>query len=248
MASFSAKESDLQDILPDNTLETRVPQAQVERTIAPAPSRYRNEISKYILRRSHDCIHCGKCAELCPYGVHVRKEGYKYFCEPKSHLCIGPACEKTEHYCVAACPKNGSADHRESHDGDPRRFPLDGGPDPGHLADGRDGQSASAGVRVRLRVRQFRRRVRQAAVQVPGQAAGERPEGPDRHEHRAEQPGRRPAADQHRRSLVWRRHVVRLGQQRHAAFQGAQRPWPGTPSPAPAKAATWNACGPTTTT
>ena len=105
MASFSAKESNLAAILPAKTLETRVPQVQVERKIATAPSRYRNEISKYILRRSHDCIHCGKCAEICPYGVHVRKGSYKLFCEPKSHLCIGPACEKTSHYCVAACPQ-----------------------------------------------------------------------------------------------------------------------------------------------
>ena len=85
MASFSAKESNLAAILPAKTLETRVPQVQVERKIATAPSRYRNEISKYILRRSHDCIHCGKCAEICPYGVHVRKGSYKLFCEPKSH-------------------------------------------------------------------------------------------------------------------------------------------------------------------
>ncbi len=106
MASFSVKESDLRDILPVNTLKTRVPQVQVERQVAPAPPRYRNEVSKYIIRRSHDCIHCSKCAQLCPYGVHVRKPGYKYFCEPKSYRCIGPACENTKHYCVAACPKS----------------------------------------------------------------------------------------------------------------------------------------------
>jgi glutamate synthase domain-containing protein 2/ferredoxin len=106
LASFSAKESKLQDILPANTLKTRVPQAQVERRIAPAPPRYRNEVSKYILRRNHDCIGCGKCAQLCPYGVHVCKPGYKYFCEPKSYHCVGPACEKTGHYCVTACPKS----------------------------------------------------------------------------------------------------------------------------------------------
>ena len=106
MASFSVKESDLRGILPANTLKTRVPQVAVERRIAPAPPRYRNEISKYIIRRSHDCIGCGKCAQLCPYGVHVRKDGYKYFCEPKSYHCAGPACEKTNHYCVAACPKS----------------------------------------------------------------------------------------------------------------------------------------------
>ncbi len=105
MASFSAKESDLRDILPANTLKTRVLQVEVERKIAPAPPRYRNEVSKYIIRRNHDCMQCGKCAQLCPYGVHVRKPGYKYFCEPKSYHCVGPACEKTDHYCVAACPK-----------------------------------------------------------------------------------------------------------------------------------------------
>jgi glutamate synthase domain-containing protein 2 len=106
LASFSVKESDLRGILPANTLKTRVPQVQVERKIAPAPPRYRNEVSKYIIRRSHDCIQCGRCAELCPYGVHIRKPGYKYFCEPKSYHCVGPACEKTNHYCVAACPKS----------------------------------------------------------------------------------------------------------------------------------------------
>jgi glutamate synthase domain-containing protein 2/ferredoxin len=99
-------EQTLKDILPANTLKTRGPQTQVERKIAPAPGRYRNELSKYILRRSADCIHCGKCAQLCPYGVHVQKEGYKYFCQPLSHKCIGTACEKTKHYCVAACPKS----------------------------------------------------------------------------------------------------------------------------------------------
>jgi glutamate synthase domain-containing protein 2 len=106
LASFSVKESDLRNILPANTLKTRVPQVQVERKIVPAPPRYRNEVSKYIIRRNHDCIQCGKCAQLCPYGVHVRKPGYKYFCEPKSYHCVGPACEKTDHYCVAACPKS----------------------------------------------------------------------------------------------------------------------------------------------
>ncbi|MBN1506902.1 MAG: hypothetical protein JW955_08650, partial [Sedimentisphaerales bacterium] len=106
MASFSARGSDLRDILPANTLKTRVSQVEVERKIAPAPPRYRNEVSKYIIRRNHDCMHCGKCAQLCPYGVHVRKPGYRYFCEPKSYRCIGSACEKTDHYCVAACAQS----------------------------------------------------------------------------------------------------------------------------------------------
>ena len=41
--------------LPENTLKTRVPQEQVERVVKPAPSRYRNEIAKYIVHRSLDC-------------------------------------------------------------------------------------------------------------------------------------------------------------------------------------------------
>jgi glutamate synthase domain-containing protein 2/NAD-dependent dihydropyrimidine dehydrogenase PreA subunit len=61
-------------------------------------------MAKYIIRRSDACTKCGKCAELCPYDVHVAKEGYKYFAMPQSHRCIGFACEKTDHFCVDKCP------------------------------------------------------------------------------------------------------------------------------------------------
>lgn len=105
MADFLVQERKIEEILPANTLRTRVPQAEVPREIKPAPSRFRNEIGKYVVHRSSECIRCGKCAEVCPYGVHVFKPGYKYFASPKNHLCIGPACEKTDHYCVASCPK-----------------------------------------------------------------------------------------------------------------------------------------------
>lgn len=106
MESYLEQKNKLKDILPEKTLDTLVPQVKVERTIKPAPSRYRNAISKYIIRRSDDCIRCGKCAELCPYGVHVDKPGYKYFAEPRLDLCIGPACEKTDHYCIKECPQS----------------------------------------------------------------------------------------------------------------------------------------------
>jgi glutamate synthase domain-containing protein 2/ferredoxin len=92
-------------ILPDKTLETRVPQAEVSRTVKPAPPRYRNEIAKYIIRRSDACIHCGKCVEVCPQGVHVLKPGYKYFLAPHQHVCMGPSCQGTGHYCVDLCPQ-----------------------------------------------------------------------------------------------------------------------------------------------
>ena len=108
-----APERGIKELLPENTLKTRVPQEHVERVIRLAPSRYRNEIAKYLVHRSQDCRRCGKCGEVCTHHVHVRNPGFKYFGEPLHHLCIGPACEKTGHYCVKHCPQ-GALTVRES--------------------------------------------------------------------------------------------------------------------------------------
>ncbi len=106
MGNFLEQDSRLDEIIPENTRRTRTPQFSQERVVRPAPSRYRNEIAKYIIFRDEDkCVKCGKCAEICPKGVHVRKPGYKYFSEPQSHLCFGPACEKKGRYCITACPR-----------------------------------------------------------------------------------------------------------------------------------------------
>lgn len=105
MEQFLDQEKNLESILPENTIKTRGPQVKVDRIIKPAQPRHRNEIAKYIIYRSDDCIRCGKCAQICPHGVHVLKQGYKYFASPMSHLCRGMACEKTDHYCVALCPR-----------------------------------------------------------------------------------------------------------------------------------------------
>jgi glutamate synthase domain-containing protein 2 len=98
------QEKGLKDILPEKTRETFVPQTEVSREVKVAPPRYRNEIAKYIIRRSSACKLCGKCAKVCPQGVHVLKPGYKYFSAPHQNVCIGPACQKTDHYCVDMCP------------------------------------------------------------------------------------------------------------------------------------------------
>ncbi len=134
--------NDLTKVLPENTLKTRVPQEQVDRVVKPAPSRYRNEIAKYIVHRSLDCERCGKCLEVCQHGVHVRKPGFEYFAEPQHHLCIGPSCANNGHYCVAQCPKQALSDPGKSHVPRARRLPLVGGPGSGDVENGRDRRGA----------------------------------------------------------------------------------------------------------
>jgi ferredoxin len=68
------------------------------------PSRFRNTIGKYTIRRSHRCISCGLCAELCPYGVHERYETYAKPLRPREHKCIGFACRENDFFCVERCP------------------------------------------------------------------------------------------------------------------------------------------------
>jgi len=106
LADFLEIDCKLEDIIPEKTLKTRTPQFKETRTIRPAPSRYRNEISKYIILRNEDlCVKCGCCVEICPQGVHVKSAGYKRFAQPRSHLCFGPVCEKKGCYCITACPQ-----------------------------------------------------------------------------------------------------------------------------------------------
>ncbi len=77
----------------------------LEKRIRPAPSRFRNMLSKYSVRRSRDCINCGLCAELCPYGVHSKVHGFNRMSRPLSHRCIGPDCSKNDFFCVRKCPQ-----------------------------------------------------------------------------------------------------------------------------------------------
>jgi ferredoxin len=84
---------------------TRPDFANVAREVRPAPPRYRNEIGKFSVRRALNCASCGRCVELCPYGVHLRPEGYRHVMRPFDYRCIGPECSKTDHYCIEACPR-----------------------------------------------------------------------------------------------------------------------------------------------
>jgi glutamate synthase domain-containing protein 2/NAD-dependent dihydropyrimidine dehydrogenase PreA subunit len=73
--------------------------------ISPCPSRFRNPISKYRVIRTSACIACGKCVEICSYGVH--RMGGKRMLKPLSHLCQGSkACRSMNRYCADYCPAN----------------------------------------------------------------------------------------------------------------------------------------------
>lgn len=75
------------------------------REVRPAPDRFRNNLSKYRVRRSEACIKCGKCIEVCPRGVHVKPEGYADFLFGRDHLCTAAKCKENGTYCVDQCPQ-----------------------------------------------------------------------------------------------------------------------------------------------
>ncbi|MHB8836505.1 MAG: ATP-binding protein, partial [Candidatus Methylomirabilia bacterium] len=79
--------------------------AKITRKGSKTATRFRNAIGKYKVIRTDRCIGCGKCAELCPHGVHVRYKGYNRTVRPKDHLCRGFHCrENCDYYCIDKCP------------------------------------------------------------------------------------------------------------------------------------------------
>lgn len=74
--------------------------------VVETPSRFRNTIGKYIIKRNSRCISCGLCAELCPYGVHPRYHDFSQPLRPKEHKCIGFPCKENDFFCVARCPQH----------------------------------------------------------------------------------------------------------------------------------------------
>jgi glutamate synthase domain-containing protein 2/ferredoxin len=80
-------------------MENKLPETKV------TPSRFRNTIGKYTIRRNSRCISCGLCAKLCPYGVHPRYENFSRPLRPHSHKCIGFKCSDNDFYCISRCPE-----------------------------------------------------------------------------------------------------------------------------------------------
>jgi glutamate synthase domain-containing protein 2/ferredoxin len=95
-----------EEVQPQRPGNSDWPQEDVRREVCPAPERYRNAIGKYKIDRLSACIACGLCAETCTHGVHTKPEGYAFMLRPQDHLCIGPACSETSHYCINQCPHN----------------------------------------------------------------------------------------------------------------------------------------------
>jgi len=71
--------------------------------VSPCPSRFRNAMGKYKVNRSTACIACGKCAEVCSWGV-FQKSGIRMLA-PRSYRCNGPeGCKAKNAYCADHCP------------------------------------------------------------------------------------------------------------------------------------------------
>ena len=61
---------------------------------------------RFKVERSGDCINCGTCAKVCPYGVHDRREGWGKISRPRDWYCIGQECQVNSFFCVNHCPVN----------------------------------------------------------------------------------------------------------------------------------------------
>jgi ferredoxin len=72
--------------------------------VRSVPFPQRRFLGRYIVERSEDCLNCGTCASLCPYGVHDRREGWARMSKPRDWYCIGPDCQVNSFFCVNNCP------------------------------------------------------------------------------------------------------------------------------------------------
>ena len=84
-------------MIPEPNYKIKMPEVKI------TPSRYRNALGKFRIRRSSACIACGQCVEICPYGVY--QQGRLKMALPQDYLCVGFNCNK----CIEACPEKALA-------------------------------------------------------------------------------------------------------------------------------------------
>jgi len=77
--------------------------ARTDAAVKRCASRFRNQLIRYRVTRSTACTACGKCVEVCSYGVH-RKAG-ACMAAPRGEFCQGAEyCRSQGAYCGDACP------------------------------------------------------------------------------------------------------------------------------------------------
>lgn len=77
---------------------------EFSRAVRRTPSRFRNPFGKYKVIRTEACVNCGKCAELCPHGVHARMADSGKMNRPADYKCRGEECRKCDYFCIDKCP------------------------------------------------------------------------------------------------------------------------------------------------
>ena len=76
----------------------------VPKTVKVVPFLQKRFFGRFKVERSGDCINCGTCAKVCPYGVHDRRDGWGKISHPREWYCIGPECQVNGFFCVNHCP------------------------------------------------------------------------------------------------------------------------------------------------
>jgi glutamate synthase domain-containing protein 2/NAD-dependent dihydropyrimidine dehydrogenase PreA subunit len=74
--------------------------------VVVTPSRFRNTIGKYSIRRNSNCIACGRCSKICSYGVHLFHKKHSKPIRPVEHKCVGEKCGESGYLCTRQCPEN----------------------------------------------------------------------------------------------------------------------------------------------
>jgi glutamate synthase domain-containing protein 2/ferredoxin len=78
--------------------------ARIDAPPIPVQRNFHNELSKFRVQITSDCIHCAVCVSTCPYGVFEMPNGMNKLLPPKSSQCIGTSCEEKDFYCIPKCP------------------------------------------------------------------------------------------------------------------------------------------------
>lgn len=63
-----------------------------------------SKIGKFRVSLDDSCFHCGLCAEICPYGVFERQEGFNHVRAANPARCQGSHCQPVPFLCEKKCP------------------------------------------------------------------------------------------------------------------------------------------------